>query len=207
VVGQGFLELGEGVVAGEDGAGADATVAGGGDIVLHVADEEGLFRAEVVVFENAVDGVPLVGHTGIGLAKEVVHAQAAGLVLEVGLVDGAEEKDGKVAGVAVFKDLSRPGEKGDGVVKFAKDLPKDFLQFLEGGVGNVFFVEALIREIEFFPEGLAVKRGFPVGSEDPVGGFQDGGKVVHESAGPVEDQVADHFFRLMTTGDRLQEGC
>jgi hypothetical protein len=192
MVGQGFLKLGKGVVAGEDGAGADATVAGGGDIVLHIADQKGLFRAEVVVLENAVDGIPLVGDTGIGLAEEVVHAEAAGLVLKIGLVNGAEEKGGQIAGVAVFENFPGPGQEGDGVVKFPEDLSEDLFQLVEGGVGDVLFVEALVREIEFFTEGLAVKRGFPVGGKDPVSSLEDGGEIVHESARPVEDQVADH---------------
>jgi hypothetical protein len=155
--------------------------------MLHVADEEGLFRPEVMILENAVDGVPFIGHAGIGLAKEVVHAQASGLVIEVGLVNGAKKKDRQVTGVAVFKDLSRPRQKGDGVVQFPKDLPEDFLQFVEGGVGNVLFVETFVGQVELFPEGLPVEGGFPVGGKDPVGGLQDGGEVVHEGAGPVED--------------------
>jgi len=201
MVGQSFLEFGEGVVAGEDSAGADAAVAGGGDVVIHVANKEGLFRPEIVIFENAVDGIPFVGHAGIGFAEEVVHAQTAGLVLEVGLVNGAEKKNGEFAGVTVFEDLARSGQKGDGVMKLPENLPENFLELVEGGVGNVLFVEAFVGEVELFPKGLTVEGGFAVGGENAVGGLQDGGEVVHEGAGPIEDEVADHFFEA--TGDRL----
>ena len=102
-------------------------------------------------------------------------------------MNGAEKKNRQVTGVAVFKDLSRPGQKGDGVVKFPKDFPEDFLQFVEGGVGNVLFIKTLVGEVEFFPEGLAVEGRLPVGGEDAVGGRKDGGEVVHEGAGPIED--------------------
>ena len=122
-----------------------------------------------------------------GLTKEVVHTQAAGLVLEVGFVNGAEKKHGQVPGVTVFENLPRPGQKGDGVVKFPENLPEDFLQLVEGGVGNVFFVEAFVRKIELFPKSLPVEGGLSVGGKDAVGGLQDGGEVVDEGAGPVED--------------------
>jgi len=166
-------------------------VAGGGYVVLHVANKEGLFRPEVVILENAVDGIPFVGHAGIGLTKEVVHTQAAGLVFEVGFVDGTEEEDGQFAGVAVFKNLARSGQKRNGVMQLPENLAEDFLQLVKGGVGDVLFVEAFVREIELFPKGLTVEGGFPVGGKDAVGGLEDGGEVVDEGAGPVEDEVAD----------------
>ena len=160
-----------------------------------------------MILENAVDGVPFIGHAGIGFAEEMVHTQTTGLVLEVGLVNGAEEKNRQVAGVAVLENFPGAGEESDGVVKFPKDFPEDFLQFVEGGVGNVLFVETFVGQVELFPEGLPVEGGFPVGGKDPVGGLQHWSEVVDESAGPVEDQVSDHFFRLLATDDRLQESC
>jgi hypothetical protein len=38
---------------------------------------------------------------------------------------------------------------------------------------------------------LVVEGRLPVGGEDAVGGRKDGGEVVHEGAGPIEDEVAD----------------
>jgi hypothetical protein len=72
-------------------------------------------------------------------------------------------------------------------MKFPEDLPEDFLQLVEWGVGNVFFVEAFVGEIELFPKSLPVEGRFSVGGKDAVGGLQDGGQVVDEGAGPVEN--------------------
>ena len=93
--------------------------------------------------------------------------------------------------MAVFEDLAGPGKEGDGVVEFPEDLAEDFLQFMEGGMRDVFFIEAFVRKVEFLPKGLAIEGGLAVGGEDTVGGFQDGGEVVDEGAGPVEDEIAD----------------
>jgi hypothetical protein len=192
VVGQGFLEFGEGVVSGENGAGTDTAVPGGGDIVFHIADKKGLLGTKIVFLEDPVDGIALVGNPGVGLAKEVVYAKATGLVLEVGFMDGAEKKYGEIAGMAVFKDFAGSGKEGDGVMEFPEDFAKNLLQLLDRGVGNVLLIKSLVGEIELFPKSLAVKGWLAVGGEDAVGGFQDGGEVVDEGAGPVEDQVTYH---------------
>jgi len=134
-----------------------------------------------------MDGIPLVGDAGIGFPKEVTDAEAAGLVLKIGLVDGAEEENGKIAGVTVFEDFAGAREEGDRVVQLPENLAEDFLEFMNRGVGDVFLIKALVGEIEFLPEGLPVERRFAVGGEDSVGGFQHGGEVVHQGAGPVED--------------------
>jgi len=160
--------------------------------MLHITNEESFLGAEPVIPEDAVDGVPLVGNAGVGLAEEVVHAEAAGLVFKIGLVDGAEEEDGQILGVAVFEDFAGAGEKGDGVVEFPEDLAEDFLQFMKGSMGDVFFVKAFVREIELFPEGLAIEGGFAVGGKDPIGGLEYGGEIIHEGAGPVEDKISNH---------------
>ncbi len=59
-------------------------------------------------------------------------------------------------------------------------------------MGNVLLIKALVGQVELFPESLAIKRGFAVGGKDPVGGLQNGGKVVDKGAGPIEDEIADH---------------
>ena len=73
------------------------------------------------------------------------------------------------------------------MVQFPKDLAEDLLELVEGGVGNVLFIKTLVGEVEFFPESLAIEWWLPVGGKDAVGGRKDGGEVVHEGAGPVED--------------------
>ena len=62
---------------------------------------------------------------------------------------------------------------------------------MQGGMRDVLFIEAFVGEIEFLPKGGAVEGRFAVSGENTVGGLQDRGKVVHQGAGPVEDEVAD----------------
>jgi hypothetical protein len=42
----------------------------------------------------------------------------------------------------------------------------------------VFFVKALIGEVELFPKGFPIKQGLSVESEDVIGGGQYGCEVV-----------------------------
>jgi hypothetical protein len=192
VVGQGFLEFGEGVVPGQDSTRADTAVARGGDIVLHVPDEKGLLRAEVVVLQDSVDGIALVRHPGIGLPEKVVYAQTPGLLLKVRLMHRAEQKHGKILGMAVFKNFPGARQQEDRVMQFPKDLTENLLQLVQGCMRDVLFVEAFVGEIEFLPKGGTVERGLAVGGKNTVGGLQDRGEVVHQSARPVKNQIPNH---------------
>ena len=78
------------------------------------------------------------------------------------------------------------------MVEFTKNLPEDLFQLLDRGVRNVLLVKAFVGKVELFPEGLAVKGRLTMGSENAIGGFQDGGEVVDEGARPVEDQISNH---------------
>ena len=46
----------------------------------------------------------------------------------------------------------------------------------------MFFVKALIREVELFAKSFPVKERLTMESEDVIGGGQDGGEVVDQSA-------------------------
>jgi len=138
-----------------------------------------------------MDRIPLVGHAGVGFAEKVAYAKTPGLVLEIRLMDGAEEKDREIPGVAVFQDFAGAGEEGDGMVQFAEYLAKDFLQFVKRCVGNVFLIETFVGEIEFLPESLAIEWWLAVGGKDAIGGLEDRGEVIDEGAGPVEDNVSN----------------
>ena len=57
----------------------------------------------------------------------------------------------------------------------------------------MFFVKALIGEVELFAKGFSVKERLSVESEDVIGGGQYGGEVVDESSGPVKDEISDQW--------------
>jgi hypothetical protein len=78
---------------------------------------------------------------------------------------------------------------------FTKDFTEYLFEPFQGNSGQVFFVKALIGEVELFAKGFSVKERLSVESEDVVGGSQDRGEVIHECARPVEDEIADQGKR------------
>ena len=93
------------------------------------------------------------------------------------------------------------------MMQFPENLPEDLLELVERRVGDVLFVESLVRKVEFFPEGLAIEGGFVVGGKHPVGGFENGGQIVDESARPIEDKVADQKKGLRGYGIKEVYWC
>ena len=57
----------------------------------------------------------------------------------------------------------------------------------------MFFVKALIGEVELFTKGFPVEERLAVESKDVVGGGQYGCEVVDESSGPVKDEISDQW--------------
>ena len=153
--------------------------------------------------ENAMNGVALIGDSGVGLPEKVVDPEAASLMIEIRLVNGAQEKDGQIPGLAIFKNLTGAWEQGNRVVEFPENLSENLLQLLDRGLGDVLLIKSLVRKVEPFTEGLAVQGSFTMGGKDPVGGFQHGGKVVHERAGPVEDDITNHKLRDFRERQRI----
>ena len=57
----------------------------------------------------------------------------------------------------------------------------------------MFFVKALIGEVELFTKGFPVEERLAVESEDVIGGSQYGCEVVDESSRPVKDEISDQW--------------
>ncbi len=57
----------------------------------------------------------------------------------------------------------------------------------------MFFVKALIGEVELFSKSLPVKERLAVESEDVIGGGEYGCEVVNESSRPVKDEISDQW--------------
>jgi hypothetical protein len=90
--------------------------------MFHVTDEESFVGSKVVFLEEGVDGFAFIDDAGVSFAKEVLHLKALGLMGEIVGMDGAEEKGGKLMGLAVLKNLFGAKKEGDGVVLLAKLL-------------------------------------------------------------------------------------
>ena len=66
------------------------------------------------------------------------------------------------------------------------------LQLVERNPGQHFLIEIAVGQPEAEPEAFAVERLDPVEPEHVVGGLQDRRQVVHQGAGPVEDEIVEH---------------
>jgi len=86
------------------------------------------------------------------------------------------------------------------VVVLAEDLAEYLFEPFQGNSRQVFLVKALIGQVELFTKRFAVKEGLSVESEDVVGVSQDRGKVIHECARPVEDEITDQGKRRRKGG-------
>ena len=189
------LSFSQRIVAGQDGATDDAGVAGGFDVVDHVADEDGFVGVEVVLGEEMEDDLTFIERLGVGLLEVFFHAETCALRLEVLAVDGAEEKGGHGALAEVLEEVERVGQRRDAGLEELEGGVVVVVEFGQGRLGQVLFIELGEGEIEFLAEFVGGERRLAVVLEDFVGGFEDGFEVVDEGAGPVEDDVAEfgHF--------------
>ena len=180
------------VVAGEHGDRGHAAVAGGFDVVGHVADEGGFGGVEAVGVEEAVDELALVEHAGVGGFEVVAQAEIVHLALEGERVHGGEDKRADAecgAPLELFAGVGQHGDRGDGG---GEGLAEVGFQFVERHLRKLLGVEFPVRQPERAAESLAVERSDFVVREHGVGGFEDRAEVVHQRAGPVEDEVAKH---------------
>ena len=76
---------------------------------------------------------------------------------------------------------------------FTKDFTEYLFEPFQGNSGQVFFVKALIGEVELFAKGFSVKERLSVESEDVIGGGEYGCEIVDESSGPVKDEISDQW--------------
>ena len=80
------------VVAGEHGTGMDPAVMRGLDVVLHVADEQRLVRAQMIFGEDFVNFFPLVPNVRVGLVEVSVESGDLALRHEMIVMHRAQKK-------------------------------------------------------------------------------------------------------------------
>ena len=140
-----------------------------------------------------MDGFPLVDDSGVRLVEIVVDPKAFGLIEKILSSDTAQKKSWKLVVVTVLKNLFGSRQEGNRVVVLAEDLAEYLFEPFQGNTREVFFVKALIGEVELFTEGFPVKERLSVESEDVIGGGEYGCEVVDESSGPVKDEISDQW--------------
>jgi len=178
MVGQGSLQLFERVVACQDSTRPDIAVTGGLDVMFHVPDKKGFVGAKMVIGQDRMDGFPLIDDSCVGFVKIVVDPKAFGLMEKILSSDTAQKKSWKLVVVTVLKNFFGSRQKGNRVVVLAEDLAEYLFEAFQGNSRQVFFVKALIGEVELFTKGFPVKKGLSVKSEYVVCGCNDRREVV-----------------------------
>src|ERR1043166_8292042 len=91
-IGLGGAQLLERVVTGEDGAGMDAAMPGGFDVVLHIADEQGLVGDQLVFLEDFVDFFAFIPDAEVRFVEVLMKSDGGGLDGEMVAMDGAQKE-------------------------------------------------------------------------------------------------------------------
>ena len=175
-------ELIEALIAGKHGAGSDAAVAGGFDVVLHVSDEQRFARGEVVFGEDTVDAFPFVADVEVGAFEKFAEAGAGLLHGEVIGMHGAEHEGADAAFAAEDEELPCMGEGEDGILDLAKSGVEPAFELFEGDMRDMAIVKRFERQREFGAELIECQWGDAGELEGVVAGLPDGGQIIDESA-------------------------
>jgi len=165
---------------------------GGFDVVLHVADEDGLVGSELVLFENLVNLFAFVPDADVRAVQVFIETGNGALDGEVVLVDRTQQECAQALGAAEFEEFARVGQFANGILHLPKAAVEPGLKLGQWNVGKVPIVKAGEWKAEFGAEFRQAHLR-PIGlRQDVVGGLPDGGQIVHQSAGPIENHVANH---------------
>ena len=193
------------VVAGQHGAGMNAAMLRGLDVVLHVADEQRFVRHEPVFGEDFVDFFALVQNIGVRPVKEGVEAGHAALDQKMVAVDGAQHERAQLAGAAKFKKIARVRQFRNRILDFAVMAVEPVFQLRQRHVRRVAVIKIRERQGKFRAKFL--QRHFRAAGlgENKIGRLPDGGQIVHQRARPVENDVANHAGNLTARTHRMHK--
>src|SRR6266404_3518434 len=109
-------QLREGVVAREHGAGMDAAMARGLDVMLHIANEQCLPGIQLIFFQDIVDFFSLVPNPQVRFVEVFIKSDHGSLDCEMILMDSAEQKCPQVLGAAKLKEFSSVRQLANGTL-------------------------------------------------------------------------------------------
>jgi hypothetical protein len=187
-----LFELRGAVVARKDSDGRDPGAVGGGDVMLHVANESSFLRFEAVLDKEVADVSGLVTDAGVDGFKVVIDAHVTALDVKGLRVNAGEDETTDALRLTEVQEVESVRDESDRLVRGLEGIAEVILKLIEVGLGEDTSVIVGVRELELVAELLAVKRGAAVLSEDVVRGFQGESEVVNERARPVEDDVFEH---------------
>jgi hypothetical protein len=91
-----------------------------------------------------VDRLPFVENPCVGFLEVVIDPQSLGLMKKIVLGNSAEQKCWELILLAILQNRFGPWEKGYSVVILPKNLPKDFLETLQGNSWEVLLIKSLV---------------------------------------------------------------
>jgi hypothetical protein len=162
------------VVASENRNRGNAAMAGGLNIVRHIADEGGLCRGELVSGEDPVNHFTLVQHPGIGGLEVVAKPEIVHLALEGEGVHRGQDEAADAEGGAPFQLLAGVRQDGDGSDRVVKGRAEMCFEFFQGDLRQQLGVKLPVGQPKGAAECFAVERGNPVFFEHRVGCLDDG---------------------------------
>ena len=180
------------VVAGQHGTGMHAAMLSGLDVMFHVADEQRFIRLKIVFGEDLVDFFALVPNIHVRFFEKYVKAGNAALDFEMVGVDGAQEKRAEFFGTAKFQKFARMWQFGHGSLRTFEFGVKPVFKLRHRHVRRVAVVKLGEWQRKLRAELFQRHLRPTCLRQNKIRGLQDGGQIVHQSPGPVEDDVADH---------------
>src|SRR4051812_47299737 len=174
----------------------NSTVLRGFDIMLHIADEQCLVRIKPVLLKNLMNLLPLVPDVEVRLIQVFVEAGDAALHRKMIAVHCTQEKGAQAFSSAEFEKLARMRQLAHGILNLLETAVKPGFKLRQRHFWDKPFVKAGEGQAklgsECFERNLLLLRL----RQNVIGRLPDGRQVVHERAGPVEDDIANHAFIL-----------
>ena len=174
----------------------NAAVMRGFDVVLHVADEQRLVRAQMIFGEDVMDFFSLVPDVRVGLVEVGVEAGDAALHLEMIAMHRAQKKSAEFLRAAKFEKVTRVRQRAHGVLCLPETVVKPAFQLQQRHVRRVAVVKILERQGKLRAELIQRHLRTPRPGQDEIRCLQNGGQIVHQRPGPVENDVANHAGNL-----------
>jgi hypothetical protein len=125
-----------------------------------------------------MDRFSFVENPRVGFLEVVIDPQSLGLMKKIILGNGAKKKSWELMLLAILQNRIGPWQESYSVMVLPKNLPKDFLETLQGNPWEVLLIKSFVGQVELFAKGFSVKERLSVEPEDVIGGGQDGCEVV-----------------------------
>ena len=161
-------------------------------VMLHVPDERGFMGMQPVLGQQGVDMGVLMADARVNGFKIFHHAQLLALDVELLGVHAGEDKAAHAARAAELQEFPRVRQHLHRRVGNAEGVPEMVFQFIQIRLGQHAGIIVRIGKLEFRAEFIPVHAGFSVLGKNVIGRVQRQGQVIHQGAGPVENEILEH---------------